>query len=431
MTNKEVQQKLKAVTNPDWFRTLTANFNYSNVNLTKDNTGFIEIYKYVKRQVNGWEKVTTELPTELALSKKKWNALLISLNSFLSAQKDQDQPNNLTSSWHNIRQEITQISAQYFPIDCPEIPFLLEAFKISSSHYTGAFKYLIGNSSLTFNNQNEFAGAILAYEYSFEESLIPKRRNSEKSSIAQLRNYFEKELSDSQDKVNEFLKKSEDNWNELTSHIAEKSRNHNDHVSNLVSEGKEDYETWLAECKKNDQDYTKHQLERAKELEELYQEKLKLEAPAQYWRKRATQLKTEGNRWLTGLVIVSIVAIIALGTVLFFISDGTLKDLFSATGSAIRWSIVFVTFVSFLAYAIRIFAKLTFSAYHLFRDAEEREQLAYVYLALKKEKNIDDTERHLIMQSLFSRADSGLLRDDSSPTMPGGSVIEKIMGGRR
>jgi hypothetical protein len=120
-----------------------------------------------------------------------------------------------------------------------------------------------------------------------------------------------------------------------------------------------------------------------------------------------------------------------LGTVLFFISDGTLKDLFSATGSAIRWSIVFVTFVSFLAYAIRIFAKLTFSAYHLFRDAEEREQLAYVYLALKKEKNIDDTERHLIMQSLFSRADSGLLRDDSSPTMPGGSVIEKIMGGRR
>jgi len=42
-----------------------------------------------------------------------------------------------------------------------------------------------------------------------------------------------------------------------------------------------------------------------------------------------------------------------------------------------------------------------------------------LYLALQKEKGIADTERHLIMQSLFSRADSGLLKDDSGPTMPG------------
>ena len=116
---------------------------------------------------------------------------------------------------------------------------------------------------------------------------------------------------------------------------------------------------------------------------------------------------------------------------MYFISDGTLKVLFESTGSAIRWSIVFITFVSFLAYGVRTFAELMFSAYHLTRDAEEREQLAYVYLALKKEKNIDETERHLIMQSLFSRADSGLLKDDSTPSMPGGSVLEKFMGGSK
>ncbi len=119
-----------------------------------------------------------------------------------------------------------------------------------------------------------------------------------------------------------------------------------------------------------------------------------------------------------------------MGIVLYLISDGTLKDLFEKTGSAVRWSVVFITFVSFLAYGIRTFAKLMFSSYHLSRDAEEREQLSYVYLALKKEQSIDPTERHLIMQSLFSRADSGLLRDDSSPTMPGGSFIEKLMGGK-
>ncbi len=86
----------------------------------------------------------------------------------------------------------------------------------------------------------------------------------------------------------------------------------------------------------------------------------------------------------------------------------------------------FYSLISFIVYAIKIFSKLTFSSFHLVRDAEEREQLTYVYLALKKEQSIDDTERHLIMQSLFSRADSGLLKDDAGPTMPG-NMAEKII----
>ena len=85
-----------------------------------------------------------------------------------------------------------------------------------------------------------------------------------------------------------------------------------------------------------------------------------------------------------------------------------------------------ITLISFIAYAIRVISKLTFSSFHLVRDAEEREQLTYVYLALHKEKGIDQTERHLVMQSLFSRADTGLLKDDASPTMPG-NIVDKFV----
>ncbi len=108
------------------------------------------------------------------------------------------------------------------------------------------------------------------------------------------------------------------------------------------------------------------------------------------------------------------------------ISIGTIEKIFQNAGTAIKWSVIYITLFSFLAYAIRIFSKLTFSSFHLVRDAEEREQLTYVYLALQKEKGIDQTERHLIMQSLFSRADSGLLKDDASPTMPGNIVDQMI-----
>jgi hypothetical protein len=47
-----------------------------------------------------------------------------------------------------------------------------------------------------------------------------------------------------------------------------------------------------------------------------------------------------------------------------------------------------------------------FSAYHLARDAEERYTLTYLYLSLLKDNNVTDNERNLVMQSLFSRAET-------------------------
>ncbi|NJK98518.1 MAG: hypothetical protein HC905_29605 [Bacteroidales bacterium] len=47
--------------------------------------------------------------------------------------------------------------------------------------------------------------------------------------------------------------------------------------------------------------------------------------------------------------------------------------------------------------------------------------LSFLFLMASLPK---DEDRQLIMQSLFSRVDTGLLKEDSSPTMPG--VADKI-----
>jgi len=60
---------------------------------------------------------------------------------------------------------------------------------------------------------------------------------------------------------------------------------------------------------------------------------------------------------------------------------------------------------------------MALSSFHLARDASEREQLTYVYLALIEGKAITDKERAIILNALFSRADTGLLKGDSAPTM--------------
>ena len=60
------------------------------------------------------------------------------------------------------------------------------------------------------------------------------------------------------------------------------------------------------------------------------------------------------------------------------------------------------------------------------KRSEEREQLTMVYLALLEGDAMTKEDRELILQSLFSRVDTGLLGDDGAPTMPGiGSILEK------
>lgn len=131
-------------------------------------------------------------------------------------------------------------------------------------------------------------------------------------------------------------------------------------------------------------------------------------------------------QWLIG---VSVVSALLLFILLLSLGNGFFETAFSDPVKGIKWSIILVTMVSLLAFTIKILAKMTFSSLHLSRDSEEREQLAHFYLALKHETTISENERQLILQSLFSRSDTGLLKEDSAPTMPNG-MLDKINIGK-
>jgi len=167
---------------------------------------------------------------------------------------------------------------------------------------------------------------------------------------------------------------------------------------------------------------------RVTELEKTYEDKLKLEKPAEYWNSRAKELRTQGW-WAFGIGVFLIVGIcIFLGIVLLKAPDFILEGWFGEDKSkAIKWTLIYVTLISFVAYGMRAVLKVIFSSFHLARDCEERRALTYFYLSLLKDSKVDDKDRQLIMQSLFSRAETGLLRDDSSPKMPN-DMISKISG---
>jgi hypothetical protein len=94
--------------------------------------------------------------------------------------------------------------------------------------------------------------------------------------------------------------------------------------------------------------------------------------------------------------------------------------------------LILLSAVSFGAYIIRVFSKLTFSSFHLARDAEEREQLTHVYLALKAKHELNIEHESILLQALFSRTDTGMLGGDHSPTMPTiGPIMDRVMGNKQ
>lgn len=198
-------------------------------------------------------------------------------------------------------------------------------------------------------------------------------------------------------------------------------------IDDLKNLSEKEFNDWFSGSKESFSKFNKDSTDNVKILETTYEEILSLKKPAEYWRTRAKELRQEGWKSLYWLIALVGMACIFLYSLLWITPDAMLKSFFENDKSiAIRWSIIFITLISFLFFGIKSLSKITFSSFHLARDAEERERLTYVYLAMVKESSVDKEDRHLIMQSLFSRADTGLLKEDSSPTMPG-SIIEKVI----
>lgn len=162
-------------------------------------------------------------------------------------------------------------------------------------------------------------------------------------------------------------------------------------------------------------------------LESTYTEKLKLEEPAKYWKERGNNLQ---NQWNISLWIL-IILIIFIGFCLYFLLWNTPEAIYQSflsndKSAAIRWSIIFLMFISFVVYWIKSLAKFMFSCFHLARDSQEKHTLTYFYLSLLKDSNVDKEEKQLIMQSLFARAETWLLKEDSSPSMPN-DLVSKLL----
>jgi len=418
MTKTEFKKLIANSTNPTWFKDKKINLNSAKVN--QFNMSFNDIsslYDFLFNEVKKWNEFKGQIPNELIESKAYFERIKKVLENFVVTFSDKEI-SNYDSNWNSVSRNFS-LGIQIFNFDSIEVTFLLDLYNKNKEYYLGAYYFITGSINEIFRNKNNYIGASLANEFLGKETTHKySRKDSEQKSFEKLKKEFQTAIDTATSDVTEHLTNANNDYKEYV-----------EALDKLKNDKDASFQEWFTTSKNTFDNFNKTSTKKIEELKKLYEEELALKAPAQYWEERAKEMRIQGQWWLAGLTLSTIIGVICLYNLLGSIGTGEFEKMFKNTGSSIKWSIVFITFITFLAFLIRTFTKLTFSSFHLSRDAQERKQLTYVYLALKENNAVSDIDRNIVLQSIFSRADTGLLKEDSSPTMPT-SIVDKVVNSK-
>lgn len=417
MTVKEFRKNINDSEYKNKFEEFTVTVNYPHLNFESINfKGLSSVYNYILKQNQGWEQ--QNLPTYLNSSKQYFKKIK---SQILDIVNGIHNDHNVLSKLSNIKSLLTSQTnnSNHYIIttDSSEFHFLNNLNIENPKHIEGAYNFLFKTNS-SFSSSDSLNGFIKAYEFrNTERNSFIKRRISEKAAISQIKSSFQNYVSNSEKEISEVIGLSNENLNKQNKNFETLVKNKEDEFYKWYDIERKKFEKFFEESKQNIID-----------TETLYGKKLQLEAPARYWQRKSTKHNKDAKEIRTIIIWVISVTCVFITALLIFSPDWIFKTVFGEnTVTIVRWSILFLILISLIAYVIKALTKMMFSSYHLARDAEERHTLTFFYLALLKDVDVKEENRKLILQSLFSRTDTGLLKDDSGPTMPSNDVIGKFI----
>ncbi len=413
MTNAEFRKAVNACENKDFFNSIELEINYPSSRISYKLIGLVDIHEFYSSQVNSWEQNSKRI-RQFQQSFEHFRQQLQGVEDYFNSHKNANK-SDVESRWRQIYQNLSK-AFNFFVFESEVVDFLLGLNENESEYFNGAVNYF--QSGSIGNSVNELKGIIKAYEFdNADNSTLLKKKESEKRSFSSIKAVLRRSQTQLQQELDELYENEKQRFEELNQSIGTVKENR-------VS----DFDSWYEAAKQTTNKLFEDTNKQAEDLVKSFKEQTRLKEPAKYWADRGKELNKEGwlaIKWLAGLVGF---ACLTLYFLLWLTPEGMLLSFIEGDSSALKWSIVYITFISFLAIGIRSVNKIAFSSFHLARDAQERHHLTHVYLALVAEKDVDikDEDRQLILQSLFSRSESGLLRQDSSPSMPT-NVVEKFI----
>ena len=354
-------------------------------------------------------------------------------------------PNNFLSNWQNLKYKFNQVKDYIFNLEelnIDNINFYIYNNLSSNSEYgeQGEKVYILPIASpidrdseirkiksfvsfYTQQSQNNLVEAIKSYiylsknrsyignyfsnpyDYKFYPALFLLRKNF--SNIKENRSDFETNIvAPITDKLRDISVHSDKQYREITSFTEDKHNEIKKQFDKKVSE--------FAEFQKSLNEWQEEKQNNLNDLEETYKNKLSLEAPEKLWNERAVEHQKQATRWTYFLIFAVLALIFALVFLVIVIHDYSLniikKDL-----PFISESFILISVISFFIYIIRVLIKIVMSNHHLATEYKQKAALTRFYQALTKAgTNIDKDERLIIINSLFGKVETGLVKTDTS-----------------
>lgn len=358
---------------------------------------------YLNKELDFWN---TNDPANIFEIFSNKSALKRALEHFNTANNYSTNPSYKSNVPNELRQSTSCVVGNCLNSNTSLAKYLVTKCSGKSLKFIEGFKVGLSNYSVNFycNNNDTLEGFYTALV--FKKSFVDVYKFNEQDVL---------ELGKSISDANAF-------YSELNSRYTNSFIEHETAIQSLKNQTEEHIAKMNSDSTSFFEDCTK----RRNELEVLYNEKLKLEEPAKYWQEMENDYKEKARFWVIMSSVVAIITMVGLVIVLallpnLFSEDSHWMDVF-------KNSAIITIFLSIAIYILRLFVKLATSSFHLARDAKERNKLAYFYLALNAKGAVDEKERSIILNALFSRADTGLLKGDSAPTMPTGvtEIISKF-----
>jgi Family of unknown function (DUF6161) len=188
-------------------------------------------------------------------------------------------------------------------------------------------------------------------------------------------------------------------------------------TNSAINTKQEELDIYYTELQTQFDTFKSEKKEEFQAIIDTYDKKLALQAPVEYWKKRSL--------WSYGIAAVLAVVFIIAVWVIFAKFEPMAKDV--AAGLKVKDYYPLIQFASITLIAIwllRIIVKIFYSKLHLAEEAKEKEMFIKTYLSLLREGDgiKDDTDRHLILQTIFSSSQNGIIQDDGMPT----SIIDAL-----
>lgn len=214
--------------------------------------------------------------------------------------------------------------------------------------------------------------------------------------------------------------------------LAEITSEKNDYV-NFMNAEKDHYQKWYEESneklnqlfnnsKKEYDDFLSNSKSTIEQIKTTYSDKLKVEKPAEFMESKAKSYMWSSIRWSVATVILSITLLFLMYLILdpdIEMNEKLITIKLFSNQMPVYSSIIIFSMIALVIYVIKLFIKMTLSSKHLSEEYQQKYILTYFYLALLNDGKLEQRQADVILATLFSKADTGLIKNDSGSEIEG------------